>query len=228
MPGVAVLLATSWTKIPRRWFTVFLLPALVALVVLHDLMFEIDGRAFSGNGYTLWQIGVPTVCLLVCAASLLVNRLAPYTFHFIGFALFLSLTCLLAPFDGPAGRFDTKRVALVKGKTVYVPEEFVSKHERHRFLLPGARVEGYDPTDFGQLDRLLRSRRYVVVHRPLGETIAGPYRVIARRLDLKSRQSRDEILGILLYKELDSFIHQELVVRRRTARRERGILSRPF
>jgi 4-amino-4-deoxy-L-arabinose transferase-like glycosyltransferase len=228
MPGMAVLLATSWIKIPRRWFYVFLFPAVVALLVLFGLMFEIDGRVFSGSGYTWWQIGVPAVCLMVCVASLLRNRLAPFTFHFIGFLLFISLTCLLAPFDGPAGRFDTKRVVLVKDKTVYVPEGFVSKHERHRFLLPGARIEGYDPTDMGELDRLLRSRRYVVVHRPLGETIAGPYRTIARRLDLKSRQSREEILRILFQRDLDPFIRQELVVRRRTAARERGSPSKPF
>jgi 4-amino-4-deoxy-L-arabinose transferase-like glycosyltransferase len=228
MPGLAVLLAASWTKIPRRWFYVFLLPAVAALLVLYRLMFDIDGRVFSDSGYTLWQIGVPAVSLLVCVASFLLNRLAPYTFHFIGFALFLSLSCLLAPFDGPAGRFDPKRVAPLEGKTVYVPEGFVSKHERHRFLLPGARIEGYDPTDMGQLDRLLRSRRYVVVHRPLSETIAGPYRTFARRLDLKSRQTRDEILRILIHKELDPFIRQELIVRRLTARRERGRLNRPF
>jgi 4-amino-4-deoxy-L-arabinose transferase-like glycosyltransferase len=228
MPGVAVLLAASWAKIPRRWFYVFLLPAVVALLVLYGLMLEIDDRVFSGNGYTLWQIGAPAVSLLVWAASFLHNRLAPYTFHFIGFVLFLSLTCLLAPFDGSAGRFEPERIALLEGKTVYVPEGFVSKYERHRFLLPGARIEGYDPTDMGQLDRLLRSRKYVVVHRPLGETFAGPYRTFARRLALRSRQTRGEILKILFHKELDPFIHQELIVRRRTARREQKRFSKPF
>jgi hypothetical protein len=135
--------------------------------------------------------------------------------------MFLSLTCALAPFDGPAGRFEPERIALLEGKTIHVPEGFTSKHERHRFLLPGARIEGYDPADTRQLNRLLSSREYVVVHRPLGQALAGPYRAFARRLDLRTRQNADEILRLVLNKDLDVFMQQELIVRRRTAERER-------
>jgi 4-amino-4-deoxy-L-arabinose transferase-like glycosyltransferase len=223
MPALAVLLGLHWTKINRRWHYLFLLPALLVLMVLVRLMLDITAAGIlSPFGYTWWQLGAPILALLVWAAAFLRNRLAPCSFHLVGFMLFLSLTCGLAPFDGPAGRFDPERVARLKGKTVHVPEGFVSKHTRHRFLLPGVHIEGYDPADMGHLSQLLASREYVVVHRPLGEPVAGPYRTFARRLDLRTRQTAAEIRRLILHKDLDVFIQQELIVRRRTAKRERG------
>jgi hypothetical protein len=105
---------------------------------------------------------------------------------------------------------------------VLVPSEFISRHERHRFLLPGARIEGYDPADVDAAGKLLSSGRHVVVHRRLGEEIDGPFRPIARRFDLRSRQSWAEMWRIFFHREMDLLVRQEVVVRRHRLDRMKG------
>jgi hypothetical protein len=105
---------------------------------------------------------------------------------------------------------------------VFVPSEFISRQERHRFLLPGARIVGYEPEDADLTSKLLSSGRHVVVHRRLGEEIDGPFRPIAKRYDLRSRQSWVEMWRIFYHGEMDLLVRQELVVRRHRLDRMRG------
>jgi hypothetical protein len=72
------------------------------------------------------------------------------------------------------------------------------------------------------LNKLLGSRRYVAVQRGLGQSVEGPYRVFARRLDLITRQPLAELSRIVLKKDLALLIQQEIIVRRQTVRREQG------
>jgi len=145
---------------------------------------------------------------------MILPRAARYSVHALVFASFLLISMAVAPFEGPLGRYDPERVAFLQGKRVYVPSEFISRHERHRFLLPGARIEGYDPADVDSASRLLSSGQHVVVHRAPGGGIEGPFRVIARRFDLRSRQTPEEMWRIFYHRELDLLVRQELVVRR--------------
>jgi hypothetical protein len=61
---------------------------------------------------------------------------------------------------------------------------------------------------------LLSSGQHVVVYRAPGGGIEGPFRVIGRRFDLRSRQTRAEMWRIFYRRELDLLVRQELVVRR--------------
>jgi 4-amino-4-deoxy-L-arabinose transferase-like glycosyltransferase len=222
VPALAVLLGVHWARMDRRWFYVFLLPIGAALVLLLRLMWAADEQVLAEQGYALWQFAVPAFALALVGVGWVANHLAPRLFHATAISSLLSLSCFLAPFDGPAGRFAPESLSRLKGKTVFVPSGFVSKYERHRFILPGCRVRGYDPENQGELNRLLESRRYVAVHRPLGENLSGPYRAFASRLDLKTRQSLDEILDIIFERDLGLFVQQEIIVRRHTRKRERG------
>ena len=75
--------------------------------------------------------------------------------------------------------------------------------------------------DTKAVTQLLESGRIVVVHRGLGETGTGPFRVMARRLDLTSRHTHEEMWRIAFHRELDLLVRQELVVRRFRKERER-------
>jgi hypothetical protein len=175
----------------------------------------IRGILPSGS-YRFWQLAVPAVVLCLWMVLVVRPREARYSFHAMVFASFLLIALAVAPFEGPLGRYDPERVAFLKSKRVFVPSEFVSRHERHRFLLPGARIEGYDPADVDSAGRLLSSGRHVIVYRPPGGGIEGPFRVIARRFDLRSRQTGEEMWRILYRRELQLLVRQELVVRRHT------------
>ena len=106
----------------------------------------------------------------------------------------------------------------MKGKVVFVPSHFISRYERHRFLLPGAEIKGYDPTHRDHLNRLLESHRLVAVQRALGQQISGPFRVFGTRLDVKTRQSREEVWKIVFERDLDLLLQQEILIRLRRMR----------
>ncbi len=214
IPALSILLAMRWPSIDPRWFRLFHLPGIAMLVVLISLMWAARSDFLPAGSYAPWQLAVPVLALGGWLFATFSVRRAPQLFHALVFLSFLSLTTATAPFEGPAGRFEPARVARLAGRRVYVPEDFVRRHQQHRFLLPGMRVESYDPSDSARLKHLLASGRMVVVRRAVGETATGPFRVLARRLDLTSRHSLSEMWRIAFERELHLLVRQELVVRR--------------
>ena len=214
VPALAILLARRWKSFPEDRFRWFAVPGVVFTAALLWVVLGIRGRVLPPGTYAAWQLAVPAVVLGLWIGIIILPRAARYSFHVLVFASFLLISMAVAPFEGPLGRYDPVRVAFLQGKRVYVPSEFISRHERHRFLLPGARIEGYDPADVDSASRLLSSGQHVVVHRAPGGGIEGPFRVIARRFDLRSRQTPEEMWRIFYHRELDLLVRQELVVRR--------------
>jgi 4-amino-4-deoxy-L-arabinose transferase-like glycosyltransferase len=214
VPALAILLARRWTGLPEEWFRWFAVPGVIFTAALLWVVLGIRGRVLPPGSYAAWQLAVPAVCLGLWIALVVVSRVARYSFHAMVFVSFFLIAIAIAPFEGPLGRYDPERVAFLEGKRVYVPSEFISRHERHYFLLPGARIEGYDPANVDFTSRLLSSGQHVVVYRAPGGGIEGPFRVIGRRFDLRSRQTRAEMWRIFYRRELDLLVRQELVVRR--------------
>jgi len=214
VPALAILLARRWTGLPEGWFRWFAVPGVIFTAALLWVVLGIRGQVIPPGSYRWWELAVPSMVLGLWIALVALPRTARYSFHAMVFASFLLIAMAVAPFEGSLGRYDPERVAFLEGKRVYVPSEFISRHERHRFLLPGARIEGYDPADVDSASRLLSSGQHVVVYRTPGGGIEGPFRVIGRRFDLRSRQTRAEMWRILYHRELDLLVRQELVVRR--------------
>jgi len=221
VPALAVLIAMRWRHIGSRWFRFFNLPAIAALAVLIPLLGAMRNDVLPSESYASWQLALPVLALGGWIAVTIRPAMARYGFHALVFATFLAVSGAIAPFEGSAGRFAPARVAALAGRRVFVPESFIRRHERHRFLLPGARIESYDPRDIQAVTKLLGSGRIVVVHRGLGETDTGPFRVMARRLDLTSRHTREQMWRIAFHREVDLLVRQELVVRRFRGERER-------
>jgi 4-amino-4-deoxy-L-arabinose transferase-like glycosyltransferase len=213
VPALAILIARRWKSVSEGWLRCFAAPGVLFTAAVLSVVLGIRGVLPPGS-YAAWQVAAPAVVLAAWVALLVLPRAARYAFHGMVFASFLLISMAVAPFEGPLGRYDAERIAFLRGKRVYVPSEFISRHERHRFLLPGARIEGYDPADADSMSRLLSSGQHVVVHRPPEGGIDGPFRVIGRRYDLRSRQTREEMWRILYRRELDLLVRQELVVRR--------------
>lgn len=214
VPALAVLLARRWTSFSLEQFRWFPVPGALFAAAVVSVVLGIRGQILPPGSYRSWHLAVPAVVLCLWTVLIVRPREARYSFHAMVFASFLLIALAVSPFEGPLGRYDPERVAFLKGKTVFVPSEFVSRHERHRFLLSGALIEGYDPADVDSTSRLLSSGQHVVVYRRPGSGIEGPFRVIARRFDLRSRQTREEMWRILFGRELDLLVRQELVVRR--------------
>jgi 4-amino-4-deoxy-L-arabinose transferase-like glycosyltransferase len=214
VPALALLLAVRWRSFPDSWFRWFSLPGAVLGATLLHVVSAVRKDVLPEGSYAAWQIAALWLLPALWIASALYPRAGRYSFHALVFAAFFTLSVALAPFEGPLGRFAPERVAFLSGERVFVPTEFISRHERHRFLLPGARIEGYDPNDADSLSQLLESGQFVVVHRTPGESILGPFRPVARRFDLRTRQTKSEMWRIAVGAELDLLVREELVIRR--------------
>ncbi len=212
-PALAILLGVRWFEIKHRWFTLFNFPLLAILALLTALMFALSNKALPPQSYQLWQLALPVLALGISVVAFFSPRAGPYLFHLMVFLAFASFACLMAPLEGPLGRFPAETIDAAKGRLVFVPSHFISRYERHRFLLPGAEIRGYHPTHRDQLGRLLESRRLVAVQRALGQEIAGPFRIFGTRLDVKTRQSREEVWKILFERDFDLLLQQEILIR---------------
>jgi 4-amino-4-deoxy-L-arabinose transferase-like glycosyltransferase len=214
-PALAILLGINWFEIKPRWFHLFNLPLLAILALLTALLFALSNDALPPQSYQPWQLALPVIALVVSAGALISPRSGRILFHLIVFLTFASFACLMAPLEGPLGKFSAETVEAAKGRLVFVPSHFISRYERHRFLLPGAKIRGYHPAHKDQLNRLLESRRLVAVQRPLDQEIAGPFQVFGTRLDVKTRQSQEEIWKILFERDFDLLLQNEHLIRLR-------------
>lgn len=221
VPALAVLMAWRWRDIPDGWFRVFAVPGAAVSAVVLWVMLGVQEQALPPGGYRAWHFAVPGLALVLWMGLAAGPRLLRSAFHAFVFVTLLSLAAAVAPFEGPLGRFQPERVNALAGRRIYVPSEFVSKHERHRLLLPGARIVGYDAADAEERARRLEAGHFVVLHRPLRAGLDGPFRVFATRLDLRSRQTLEEMMRIVFRREVELLVRHELVVR--LHRRERRI-----
>ena len=212
VPALAVLLGTRWTFMRRGWFYLFTLPVVLALAGLTGIMFSVSQKVLPA-GYEAWQLTIPLLALALGLASLLYNRIAPFTFHLLVVMVFIALSCALAPFDGPLGKYADETVRSLQGQTVYIPSNFRSSYERHRFLLPGVEIAGYDMGNGGRPEELLRAGQIVAVRRHYGDSLVGPYAVYGSRLTVRSRHTDEEIREILLGGRLELLVQKEIIVR---------------
>lgn len=226
MPALAILLAMSWPSIERRWLRVFCVPGLVVALGLLWGTSALGTTVLPEGSYRYWQLALIAAAAGGWVMALLRPRIARLGFPVLVLGTYLSLSLATAPFEGAAGRFQPEHVERLVGREVYVPESFIRRHERHRFLLPGARIEPYDPLDTKRVSQLLANGHFVVIHRSLTDTETGPFRVFARRLDIRSRLPLAEMWRIVVERRPELLIRQELIVRRFNQRRLEGLPDR--
>jgi 4-amino-4-deoxy-L-arabinose transferase-like glycosyltransferase len=212
MPAIAVILGLHWREIPRAWFYVFVLPLLTIMAGLVYLMIPISQQVLPANSYTPWHYLAPFGGIVLALLSLVYNKWAPRLFIALIFFAFLSLASVVSPFEGPLGRFDAQTVNAVTGKTVYVPSNFRAQYERYRFLLPGAEIRSYDYDDDASRDRLLANGELVVMDLPSEVRNFGLYKVLGKRLTLRSRMPQEDIALVLQKRRMDLLFRQELLL----------------
>ena len=143
MPALAVLLALSWQRIDRRVLVTSLLAMLAVVGAIGYLSVRLQHAMPDPPLLPGRVLGPPRVrrdlrppCPLRGSAD--ASRRARGDLP-----LLLSFAAFLAPLDGPPGRYDEAAQRSVRGRTVWVPVDFIAKEEGYRFLLPEADVRGY-------------------------------------------------------------------------------------
>jgi hypothetical protein len=143
------------------------------------------------------------------------NKWAPRFFIALIFAAFLAFASVVAPLEGPLGRFDAQAINSVAGKTVYVPSNFRSQYERYRFLLPGAEIRSYEYGDDATRNRLLTAGDLVVADFPPETKSFESYRVLGSRLTVRSRMPQEDIPRVLKEQRMDLLFRRELLLQGR-------------
>lgn len=214
MPAVAMLVALHWREIPRAWFVPTLLLAAPVLLVVGRLAWvghEIGLASTTGIALTL---GLLLFTGLVIAAGLLRSRWSRGAAVLTALLVYAGFNAMVAPMDGPLGRYDAHAIAAAPAGRIAVPSGFNGQFERFQFLLPGAHeFVPYDsraqararrgPDAEGQaqateeLRQLLGTHAAVVWTASHGEQSAPPClpecRVLGERWLLTSRHAPGEI-----------------------------------
>lgn len=195
MPAVAVLVALYWQRMARGWFVIALvfctLGALgMGLIAMGAVRAMQDASIYSP---LFWLLLVMIV--LASVAGMLKKQWTRGVVAASGFAVLLLLAWTTAPLNGDLGRYKPSTVALLQGQTVKVPNNFNGQFERYQFIMPGVKVLAYDapqPVNFSEVDALLKTSRYALVARRIGQAPCTNCRIIDSRWDLRSRQDPSE------------------------------------
>ena len=195
MPAVAVLLALYWQRMARTWFVITLafciLGALgMGLIAMGAVRAMQDTGVYSPLFWLLLMLIV-----LASVVGMFKKQWTRATVAASGFAVLFLLAWTTAPVNGEKGRYKPSTVALLQGQTVQVPNNFNGQFERYFFLMPGVKVVAYDapqPVDFADVDALLKTSRYALVARRIGQAPCTNCRIIDSRWDLRSRQDPSE------------------------------------
>lgn len=214
MPAIAMLIALHWRDIPRAWFLPTLLLALPVLLVLTRLAWVGHGIGLASTtqiSTTLGIVGAAVLCIALGLWRSAWSRGAAVLTVLLVYACF---NAMVAPMDGPLGRYDERAMAAAPAGRIAVPSGFNGQFERFRFLLPGAhQFVPYDsraqararrgPDAEGQaqataeLRQLLETHDAVIWTASHGEQTAPPClpgcRVLGERWLLTSRHAPGEV-----------------------------------
>lgn len=200
MPAIAVLCALHWQQISRKAFVLSLVMAgaLLALFIHISLRLQQEsGGVLYGMGY--WVLLGATAVFLVSA--LLVPRLTRPGVNLVILLVFAILAALLQPLNGALGNFSPQARQFAQGRDVWVPCNFRAKDEGYHFILPGARIHGYDEHQGPSAAALAQRYPLFAVRQLPGEDCAG-CQVIGERTDLRSRHSDAQLKAMLLEGQL--------------------------
>ncbi len=195
MPAVAVLIALYWQRMARAWFVTTLVFCLLGalgmgLIAMGAVRAMQDSSVYSP---LFWALLALTV--LASLAGMVFKSFTRAAAAAAGFGVLFLLAWTTAPVNGELGHYKPSTVARLAGQTVQVPNNFNGQFERYHFILPGAKIVAYDapqPVDFADVDALLKTHRYALVARRIGQTPCTECRIIDWRWDLRSRQDPSE------------------------------------
>jgi 4-amino-4-deoxy-L-arabinose transferase-like glycosyltransferase len=211
MPALAVLCALNWERITRHAFTTSVAAAGVVVLLLAYLSLQLEQGVPGGQLYSAgyWVLVLTTIAVIAVSLAPALTRAG------VNVAILLAMLCFAAflrPFDGTRGVYSVDVQQQMKGRTVWVPINFIAREEGHRFLLPGADVRGY-PLEPG-LTAAELSAQYPLfaIRLPLDAPPVINGKVVGERLDIATRHTRDQIIEMLRGRVFEHLFVKEILV----------------
>lgn len=200
MPAIAVLLALNWHRVNRKAFVISLGTALgiIGLIAFCSLRLQQELGNTGLYPFYFWLLLAGSGGLAL--AAIFMTDLTRLAASIVAILLLLLLTVFLRPFDGPLGNYEASVIQYTRGKDVWTPCNFRAKDEGYRFTLPGAKAHGYYELQELAVTELAARYPLFVVQTPLNtpEPDCSGCRIIAKRLDMRSRQTTAELKDMFL------------------------------
>ena len=195
MPAVSVLVALYWQRMARVWFVITLVFCILGalgmgLIALGAVRAMQDSSVYSPSFWLLLALIV-----LASISGMFKKQWTHGAVAASGFAVLFLLAWTTAPLNGEKGQYKSSTVKLLQGQTLKVPNNFNGQFERYQFIMPGVKVVAYDapqPVDFVGVEALLKTSRYALVARRIGQLPCTQCRIVDERWDLRSRQDPSE------------------------------------
>ncbi len=210
MPALAILIALYWDRIARGWFLASMgLIGVVLLVLARIAWVAHDLGIASGIEMmlALTAVAAASVTLLCGIVKPAWTRACTIAASLLVFA---SFNLVVAPLDGPSGRYDAGIQKRFNKAVLAVPSNFNAQFERFQFLLPGNQIQGFDydlmlkgaASTQTLSDLLARHDAVVWVQTESAQTTAPclpDCKVIAARWVVKERHRSGEITAANLW-----------------------------
>ncbi len=217
MPALAVLMALYWGRTGRIWFGLSLLLCAVGVLAMGWIAYGAvratqDASLYS-PAYWLFLVAV----IVACVAGMLKQGWTRPITALASFSVLFALAWATEPFNGDLARFKPETTALLQGQTVAVPSNFNGHFERYEFIITGAKVVPYfaeQPVDYANVDELLKTYRYALVQRRVGQAPCTQCRIIDQHWDLRSRQDEKDGMTAAFKTPETYFYAQEYLVER--------------
>ena len=217
MPALAVVMALYWHRTGRIWFSLSLVLCTIGALAMGWIAYgavrATQDASLYAPAYWIFLLAI----VAACALGMFKKEWTRPVTALAGFSVLFALAWASAPFNGALGRFKPETVARLQGQTVAVPSNFNGHFERYEFIITGARVEPYfaeQPVDFANVDELLKTHRYALVQRRLGQAPCTQCRIIDMRWDLRSRQDEKDGTKAAFKTPETYFYAQEYLVER--------------
>ena len=169
MPALAALGTLMWPRLHRAGFIVVaaVATALAAAVGIFAVLLvrQTGGDLVLPVGFWLVIAGT----FLLGAASLIVPRLSGSTVPALPILVLLAMGISLNAYSQPPGPYTAATRDWARGKSVFVPCNFLASEEAHRFLLPDADIRSYAEEDGLTRDTLAQRYRFFAAFVPLDQ-----------------------------------------------------------
>jgi hypothetical protein len=217
MPALAVLYALNLQRISRWMFMISLVVSAGVLALFAFLALHLQMEMATAL-YPLWFWLTMIVAATGIVLAMLLPRHTPAMTSMAVLLVYFAFAAFLRPFDGAPGNYSPAVQEYVQNKPVWVPCDFRAKDEGHRFLLPGAQVHGYYESPQLTPEKLAQLYRLFAVQLPLQDEIGcDSCKVIGQRLEIRGRQSMDEIEDMFRGNVFKHLFIKELLVESATA-----------
>jgi len=218
MPALASLAALAWPRLHKAGFV-----ASIGISTLLSIVLLIAGAVLVRDVREHFELSGAYWVVLGCAAAfgalaLALPRLASAAAPLLAIALLLAIGIFVRSVCDPAAPFTSAARANLSGKAVFVPCNFPSSEEGHRFLLPGADIRSYAENERQTPETLGEQYRYFAAWLPLGE-VAGctGCQVIGERYVVRGRHAGAALREKTVRQVVQGLVQREVLFESRRA-----------